>query len=158
MRETIVVLWCDRHHAKDGSKVEATDRVVPGIDGQAANLDLCKACAAEARGMVREWMKIGDPVRARKKPSGRPPASPGRAEFLARLRDWCDTRGMRNGSGTGPAYETASGARNYGQVEPQFAAWEAGHGQWDRARWLTGHPGDAAASAAAVNGTAPAQV
>jgi hypothetical protein len=129
MRETIVVLWCDQHHADDGSKVTATVRVVPSLDGQAVNLDLCQECADKVRAVHQAWMKIGEPGRGRKRPAGRPPASSDRAEFLARLRDWCDTRSMQNPAGTGPSYETASGKRNYDQAEPpvHFLGGQARH-------------------------------
>ena len=90
-RKSKVVLVCDKHR----NDVEAVGTLEIVLDGQRRRLDLCAEHLAEARRVVRPWLKAAGSG------SGASPAGPGRSgrasasarRTSAALREWAQANG-----------------------------------------------------------------
>lgn len=92
------------------------------LGSQACELDLTEAHLAELAAMLAPWFKVSHAA-------GLKPPRPGAGRFSqhrqrnARLRAWCDERGI--------SYRNADGKVQYGRkLLREFEEWEAEHGQF----------------------------
>jgi hypothetical protein len=112
-RKSKVVLICDKHRGD----VEAVGTLEIIIDGQRRKLDLCADHLAEARRVVRPWLRAATTSVA---PSTSGPSRSGRSNASTRrnsamLREWAESNGYElPGRGRIPravheAYEASKG-------------------------------------------------
>jgi hypothetical protein len=137
--------WPERVLAEEVVRVTIHWQAIEGEErGQESiELYLTSAGRQELEKDLARWLGIGHRPGSRgspREPGTRHPArpgkgDPGRRDYLGRVREFADSRGLRSKDGLRPVYESPGGGWNYPDpLLDEFDAWEtAGCPPLDRA-------------------------
>ena len=113
MKEISVRVWDDLDYQEDGTRNEACETVMVGLNGRWRELDLTEENGKEVRGTLERLMAAGSEPEF---PVAPPSPASETAEVIERnraIRAWCREQGLMNSSGSGYAYQTNGSLKDY---------------------------------------------